>query len=161
MARKPKDEDDQPKTVVDMKRGKAVDDFKVPVDGTGEDKNTGHNSFEPSGETLDELFAVADEVEDKVAELKEKMRLKTQPEREKIKELNKRTKAARDKLVDDGYGTMELNATLRRRSLQRQAEKVVEQLDPAMKKRFDQMQQAWKDFRSTPLGAAADAGAVH
>lgn len=145
---------DEKKTVTDLKRGKAVDNHQVAVDG---DDTSGHNSFEPSGETLNELFDLQDATEGQIKALKEKQRLKTQPEREKIAELKGKLKAARDRLVSDNYPTLELETMMRRRRLQRQAEQVSEELQEAQKKRLAQMEEAWKSFRALPLGKAAEA----
>lgn len=145
---------DEKKTVTDLKRGKAADNHQVPVDG---EDTSGHNSFEPSGETLNELFDLQDSTEDQIKALKEKQRLKTQPEREKIAELKTKLKAARDRLVSDNYPTMELETMMRRRRLQRQAEQVSDELQEAQKKRLAAMEAAWKSFRALPLGQAAEA----
>lgn len=143
------------KTVTDVKRGKAVDDHQVPIDGDG--RGAGDNSFEPQGETLDELFALQDQTDDKVDELKEKMRLMCEPIRTKIKELKGKLKDAQDQLVSDGYPTLELNNMSEERRLRRKADRKRDELDVTQRKRRDAMDKAWKDFRALPLAQAAEA----
>lgn len=153
MARKPNDGDDK-KTVTDLKRGKASENHQVPVDGDTDTK--GHNSFEPKGDTLDELMALEREADAKIAELREKMRLKCEPERQKIKEWKDKTKEARDQLVGDGYPAAELNIMVADLKDDLKKQRRREEMDPVQKKRHAAMERAWNDFRSTPLGAAAD-----
>lgn len=143
------------KTVTDLKRGMAVDDHQIPVDGDG--RGAGDNSFDPSGETLDEFFSLQDQTDDRIDELKEKMRLMCEPIRAKIKDIKGKVKEARDQLVKDGYPTLELNVMSRQRRLRRQADKATAELDAAQKRRHAEMERAWQDFRALPLGAAAEA----
>lgn len=151
------DEADKPRTVKDHKRGKAANDHEIPVNGKGE----GDNSFVPSGETIDELLALMEQQDDVIEALKDKMRTKTAPEREKIAEARESIKEAKDRLVGDGYKAALLDVLMGERRDQRKAEKRKDELDPANQKQLKAYREAWNDFRGTPLGQAAEAGAVH
>lgn len=145
---------DKGKTVKDLKNGKAVDDHQVPVDGD----TSGDNSFTPSGETLDELFALHDEAERGIADIDEKKRLAAKPFNDKIKAWKDKVKEARDQLVEDGYPTSELNILLAERKDKLKAERRRGELDETQKRRIAQLDRAWKDFASIPggLGQAAE-----
>lgn len=153
---------DKPKTVKDHKRGTAANDHELPIEGK---PGMGDNSFQPSGQTLDELLALMEQTDDKVAELQEKMHNKTAPEREKIAAAREELAAAKKRLVGDNYSAGVLDVLMGERRDQRKAEKRKEQLDPENQKKLKAYKEAWKSFRSTPLGEAAEeretADAVH
>ena len=145
---------DKGKTIKDMKNGTAANDHQVPVDG---EEQPGAN-WKPSGETLDELFALHDEAERSIAEIDEKKRLAAKPFNDKIKDWKDKVKEARDQLVEDGYPTNELNILLAERKDRLKAERRRGELDETQKRRIAQLDRAWKDFASIPggLGEAAD-----
>lgn len=153
---------DKPKTIKDHKRGSAANDHQVPIDGK---PGIGDNSFEPSGQTIDELLALMEQTDDEVEKLQEKMRNKTAPEREKIAEKREELAEAKKRLVGDNYSAAVLDVLMGERRDQRKAEKRKEQLDPENQKRLKAYKEAWKDFRDTDLGRAAEqretADAVH
>lgn len=152
MARKPKDEDDR-KTVVDMKRGKAADDFKVPVDGTEDDRGA---NWKPSGETMDEFLALMDQMDGEVRELEVKKKAAAAPFNAKIAERRNKVADAKGKLVEDGYPAKALNTLMRQHRLRKEADRAPEELDEEQKRDHAKMAKVWKDFRSLPLGAAAE-----
>lgn len=154
-------DDEAPRTVRDTKRGKAADDYQVPVDGKSEE---GDNSFVPAGETLDEILELVRQEDDEIEKLNDKIKTKTQPERDKIKACRERIGEAKERLVGDGYKAALLDVLIGEMRDRRKADKRKEQLDPAHQKQLKAYHEAWKAFRGTPLGQAAEqreAGAVH
>jgi hypothetical protein len=146
---------DKGKTIKDLKNGTAANDHQVPVDG-----ETEHGAnWKPSGETLDELFALHDEAERACAEIDEKKRLAAKPFNDKIKAWKDKVKEARDQLVEDGYPTSELNILLAERKDKLKADRRRGELDETQKRRIAQLDRAWRDFASIPggLGEAVDA----
>jgi hypothetical protein len=142
------------KKIRDLKNGKAADDHMVDVDGADD---PGAN-WKPSGETLDEFFAVMDQMDREVREIEEKKRLAAKPFNDKIKERKDKIASAKSKLVEDGYTSKSLNAMMRQRRLLKESERLVDELDEGQKRDFAKMQKAWKEFASIPggLGEAAD-----
>lgn len=145
------------KTVTDLKNGKASEGHQVPVDG---DKQVGHNSWQPSGESLEELYELDREVTAKIDDLKEKQRLATLPFREKIADQKKRVRGLRERLITDGYPAKELDNLLQERRLRQAADRKKDELDVNQRQRRDEMERVWKDFRNLPLGQAAEAAAT-
>jgi hypothetical protein len=147
---------DDKKKIKDLKNGSAANDHMVDVEGdTGDDRS----NWKPSGETMDEFFALVDEMDNQVRELEEKKRNAAKPFNDKIKERKDKVASAKSKLVEDGYSSKSLNAMMRQRRLLKESERLVDELDEGQKRDFAKMQRAWKDFASIPggLGEAADA----
>jgi hypothetical protein len=147
---------DDKKKIKDLKNGSAANDHMVDVDGdTGDDRS----NWKPSGETMDEFFALVDEMDNQVRELNEKKRNAAKPFNDKIKERKDKVKEARDQLVSDGYSTKSLATLMRQRRLRREADRATDELDEGQKRDHAKMEKAWKEFASIPggLGEAADA----
>lgn len=141
------------------KNGAGDDDFDKGPDGArrqraaanDDERGEGDNSknWEPSGDELDELFAVIDEEDAAIAKNNDANRLKNQAHRTAIAKGIKR-------LVQDGYPTKELSTLIREHRLKRKVSNIAKELDEDMTERFQKMQKAWADFRSMPLGQAAE-----
>lgn len=156
------DDGDKVKTIKDHKRGTAANDHELPIDGKGGDDDELAN-FKPSGATIDELLASMETEDDEIEKLRERIASKTRPEKEKIAECRDRIKAAKDRLVGDGYQAEVLDVLMGARRDQRKAAKRAEQLDPANQKKLKAYQAVWDSFRETPLGQATETSenAVH
>ncbi len=135
-----------PKAATTTKRGRGADADDESESGPGD------NQFDPNGEDLEDLYERVAKNDRMVDSLNEKIRLKVQPERDKIKKIREAQKKAVDKLVDDGYPTSVLKAFLRKRRMIAQAENTADGLDTKLKRQFERAEQAWLDFRgSAPM----------
>lgn len=141
------------KTVTDLKRGKAVDDHQVPIEG----KTEGDNSFVPKGDTIAEYLDECVRIEDENKALDEKIRTKSEPERAAKKKNRKHVETMEKKLAGDGYTLASLQAMKRQHLLRHRAERVTAELDEGALRAHKKMLAAWKDFSSLPLGQAAEA----
>jgi len=114
-------------------------------------RGLGDNSgWEPNGETLDEFFELADRQDDEVEQIQEQLRLKAEPFKEKIKSAKAVIGEARDKLVDAGYPTKELNTLLKQHRLRRQADRATKELDDGQKERHHKMEEAFRKAAGIP-----------
>lgn len=144
---------DKPKTIKDHKRGSAANDHEVPIDGK---PGIGDNSFEPSGQTLDELRELVAEQDDICEKIDNDIATKTAPLREKKAAAKALITAAKKRLVEDGYKPAVLDVIIGQLRDARKSKKRAEQLDPDHLKQLKAYNEAWKDFRDTDLGRAAE-----
>ena len=143
------------KTVTDLRRGRAVDDHQVPVDGDDGD-DLGAN-FSPDGETLAEYLDECVRIFDEKKELDERIRNKTSGERDLKKHKTKHIATMEKRLAGDGYGLKSLQARKRVRIKRHEADLVSKELDAGQLRDFKRMERAERDFASTALGQAAEA----
>src|SRR5690242_967202 len=143
------------------KNGKAAndDDFdRGGPDGARKQRGMGDNgAFEPDGDQIAEFLEVVDRHDAELAAIDERMRLKTQPDREARKKVAKKTSDAKGSIIKDhpGLGAKELDALIRAHRMKRDSEKVQEELDDNPKQRFKLMVASLTGFETTPLARSA------
>ncbi len=149
------------KTVTGLKRGKAVDDHQVPING-GDD--SARPNFQPSGETVEEYLSTCVRIFNENTALDDKIRTKTTPERDAKKKNTKHIATMEKRLAGDGYDLSALQVMKRQRIFQLKAELAVGELAADQLREHKRMERVWKDFSQLPLGqaaAAAEAAHVH
>lgn len=136
--------------VRDVKRGKAVDNYQVDVDGEDDDDTIGHNSkhFEPEPRALRDYLATIDEQDAIIAEIMENARKKAQAPRGA-------KKTARKRMIEDGYHAKELDTLVRKHVLERKVEAIAEKLDDGQREFFAALVKALGPLADTALGQAA------
>lgn len=142
------------KTVTDLKRGKAVDDHQVPINGADDESR---QNFKPSGETVAEFLDECIRIFEENKALDEKIRTKTTAERDAKARNMKKIATAEKSLASGGYTLASLQALKRQHILRHKAEKVTAELDEGALREHKRMMAAWKDFSTLPLGQAAEA----
>jgi hypothetical protein len=148
------------KTVRDTKRGKAENDYQVPINGTGGDDDEGggkgHNSRAYDGDTLAEAIELIEAEQEKIDEIERASRLKKAPHKETIKETIK-------SLRESNYPAKALGALLRKRKHLVKAANADAGLDDEGKKDFRALEDCLPDdanlFGAALRAEAADAEA--